>query len=287
MTELQKTLASVERLEGLVLDLVDSVTSVWQDETVLVCFSFEPPLRKEPQALDHDWVVLDPLETKMTEEETEEAPCGRTQREREISRDFLQAQRWIRDLSPTIARMRTKCLARIELNEMKERLRGLKSVSLQEQDVLQAAVSELYTNGGQGTEDLQLLRQQALELERSATYGSKTVEQVLDLVVRFDAAQALFDTDVVPALDTSAAAAEEVREVEQRAASRMEAEFAAEQQLRDARRPAAELLAESERRLHSKRQAAEASQLLQEHSKPWAAEVPRACAESTGRSCFS
>merc|ERR1712062_3999 len=79
--------------------------------------------------------------------------------------------------------------------------------------------------------------------DRASTYGIKTVEKVLDLMARFDAARAVFDTDVFPRLGAAVAAAT-VDNAERNATEKRDAEAAAEEEKRRADEKAQQLVAE-------------------------------------------
>mmetsp|Transcript_21935 Transcript_21935/g.39769 ORF Transcript_21935/g.39769 Transcript_21935/m.39769 type:complete len:276 (-) Transcript_21935:28-855(-) len=237
MTEFRRAVASVEVVEQLVSDLASSVSPQG--------FPFYPRARSEVAITDDDWIVVgsrSAVEVRVSEEQREK---------------FAEVETRLVDLDPIIERMRKRCRARADLETAKAELRELlPEASGDPTGAARACVDA----GGEGSEIVQSLLNRVAELEAAATYGAKMVEQVLDLLARFDAVRALFNTDVIPRLGAAVAAAAANDAAWRATVERQEEKAAAEEVRRaqeEAWRPVAELLAESERRLQEQREAQE------------------------------
>lgn len=179
------------------------------------------------------------------------APTG------EVRSMFTEVQRQLAELAPTADKMRRKCEARAELEAVKAQLRT--RLPSAPEDVLKAA-QEAVDSGSEGADALRPLLDRALELDGLATYGSKMVEKVLELLGRLDAARARFDAEIIPHLAEAVRDADAVDAARLEAAEREAADAAAAEARRaeeEARRPVVGLVAESERRMRELREAEE------------------------------
>lgn len=237
-TDFRRAQASVEAIEQLVADLVTSESHEG--------FLFYPRLRSEAVALEDDWVVIG----SRSAIEVRISPQQRTK--------FAEVETRFTELEPLVDRLRRRCIAREDFEAVKDLLRqrleaagvrtspeGSNHDSLQ---LLEDAKSFVESRCV-GYEEVQTLLAKMMELEASATYGTKMVEQVLDLIARHDAAYALYNTDVVPRLGAAVIAASANEKLRRMATERQlsaEAEEEAQRQQMEAWRPVAALLAASE-----------------------------------------
>lgn len=175
----------------------------------------------------------------------------------EVRAKFVGTQTQLKELEATMAKMRRKCEARVDLDVVKAQLCELLPGT--HEDLLKTA-QDVVDSGGENSKTLEPLLVKAHELDGIATYGAKMVEKVLELLARFDAAQRCFDTEVTPHLAVAVANADEAAAEHQIAAQREAAAIAAaaaQKAEEDRRRPINSLLAESEQKLQAQRQAEE------------------------------
>mmetsp|Transcript_119197 Transcript_119197/g.237642 ORF Transcript_119197/g.237642 Transcript_119197/m.237642 type:complete len:289 (-) Transcript_119197:53-919(-) len=282
MTEFRRMLAAVEDVEVLVKKLAARATSNVSDAD-FIGFLFDPPPRQVPSATGDDWIVVG----------------SRSAFEGQVSEEqrglFEEAELRFNELAPLAAKMRRRHQAREELEVVKAQLQQwlpresiLNStekdsdgtlITAEEGTLVAIQSSKDTTNR---SPDLQRLLDRAHELDGLAIYGAKTSENVADLLARYEAARALFDTDVVPRLAAAVAAAA-ADEAERRVEA--ETEAATEQARRnreEALRPVIDLLAASEARIRLRQQEAEA---LQNRHQPELAQTCAAAARATVPSC--
>merc|ERR1740129_103787 len=262
MTEFQRAAAVVDTLEILVTGLSDGCITRLPSESKTggmlepaddlvrdAFFVFDPQPRQEISSTGDDWVVVG----KMSAFDCQVSDASRTQ--------FVRTRQLLEELAPVMERMRRRCRVRAELEVVRSQL----SECLPEAHAnAVAAVQDLVSSGGLEAQALEPLLTKALELERAATYGAKMAGQASELIARFDAAYALYNTDVVPRLAAAVAAAE-ADDAEQRAAA-IQAEAALvdikrQQAQEEERQLLARLLEASEQglqrsRLHSEEQSA-------------------------------
>jgi len=251
-TEFRRAQASVEALEKLVGDLVTSESPEG--------FPFNPRPRAEVADVDDEWVFVgsrSAIEVRISTHQRAQ---------------FMEVERQFTDLEPVMQRLQRRCRARADLEAAQELLRQrLKSAGASSSSQTGVVdMRQLFADAqafveirGQGHEEVQALLAKTIELEASATYGAKMVEQVLDLLAHHDAARALFNTDVVPRLGAAVAAAAANDEVWRVAAERQltaEAEEEARRAQTEAWRPIAALLAASEQRQQDLRDAHDLSE---------------------------
>jgi len=244
-TEFQRMLAAVEDVECLVQKLAALSTSNVTDAE-FIGFLFDPPPRPVPSATGGDWMVVG----------SRSAFDGQVSEEQRGL--FEEAELRFNELAPRAAKMRRRHQAREELELVKAQLQQWLPIDMAEESMLVAIQSSTDTTNK--SPELQRLLDRAHELDGQAIYGAKTSEKVADLLARFDAARALFDTDVVPRLAAAVAAA-----AADEAERRVEAESAAarEQACRsreEALRPVIELLAASEAGIRLRQQEVETLQ---------------------------
>lgn len=199
----------------------------------------------------------------------------------ETRSQFLDAQKQLGELRPTVDKMRRKCDARAELEEVKLRLRELLPGT--GDDVLKVAQEKLAPcqaaafaeleevkvcgcascAGGDVPPTLAAIVSRADELDSLATYGAKMVEKILELLVRFDAVSARFDAEVLPrfsdAVASGTAAAEARRADAEREAA--VAEEAEKKRLEEEyRRTVVDIMAQNEQKAQAQRDAQEAEE---------------------------
>eukprot|EP00927_Polykrikos_kofoidii_P066177 TRINITY_DN61824_c0_g1_i1.p1 TRINITY_DN61824_c0_g1~~TRINITY_DN61824_c0_g1_i1.p1 ORF type:complete len:270 (+),score=50.05 TRINITY_DN61824_c0_g1_i1:142-951(+) len=223
MTLLQKTRLTVEILERLLADVVALLprpSASARSDGSGGLFEFVPPLR----------TVTHEVHTKFTE--------------------ILQR---FGEMEDSVHRLRKKCSARVELDAVLSQLRNC--IPGSPDDVVTVA-RELIESGGQHADIAAPLLERALKLESEVTYGVKMNAHALELFERFDAAQVLFNKEIVPRVSMAVKAAEaELEEMRNH-----EAELAKEEATRrsiEAMRPLQELVEASERllRVHREREA--------------------------------
>lgn len=190
---------------------------------------------------------------------------------------FLEAQKQLSELDPTVVKMRRKCEARAELEAVKaqllEQLPGTPTDAIKSaQELLEPPRpdedTEMKDAGEESSktvvavpetvkQEIRRLLDHALELDGIATYGAKMVEKVLDLLKRFDAANSQFSAEVLPRFAVAVADAGADAEAKRAAAEREAAELAAEEARRaeeEHRRTVAALMEESEKKLQQQRE---------------------------------
>jgi len=235
-TEFRRAQAAVETTEKLVTDL-----------GVVECpegFRFYPRPRAEVAIVDEDdWVVVGSLSST-------EVPISMEQ-----CANFAEAEMRFAELEPVVEHLRRRCRVRADFEGTKYLLRqhldadGLGSSNCCEHDTKQlfADSQAFLQRRGPGHEAVRALLTKAMKLEAaSATYGTKMVEQVLDLLTRHDASRALFNTDIVPRLGASVAASVAHDEMHRRVLERRLTAEAEEKARHEAWRPVAALMAASE-----------------------------------------
>jgi hypothetical protein len=237
-TDFRRAQASVERVEQLVTDLLNTKCPAG--------FPFYPRPRAEVATVEDDWVVVG----SRSAIEVRISPEQRTK--------FQEVEKQFSELEPLIERLRRRCIARSDFEASKELLRwhleaarGSSSSNATDSRQLFAESQALIDEQGDGHEEVKVLLAKTIELEASATYGTKMVEQVLDLLARHDAAHGLFNTDVAPSLGAAVATEAASDEVWQRVSERRltaEAEEEARRCQAEAWRPILALLAASEQR---------------------------------------
>eukprot|EP00929_Paragymnodinium_shiwhaense_P059850 TRINITY_DN29943_c0_g1_i2.p1 TRINITY_DN29943_c0_g1~~TRINITY_DN29943_c0_g1_i2.p1 ORF type:complete len:338 (-),score=123.45 TRINITY_DN29943_c0_g1_i2:396-1409(-) len=291
-TEYKRALASVEALEALVADLaavaaafssapaVASSRTRFADTLAIAAsqdveleeacrtFAFSPPPRKEPNVADGGWLLIDErIDILDCYDQCEAVLCE------EWRQQFWEVVRLLRELEPSAAKMRKKCQARAELEVLRAQLSEILGGNIAaEVDPLQVARS-LVEAGSQDADALQPLIDRLRELDSTVIYGSKMNEQVLDLLARFFAAQALFNTDVLPNLGAAVAAADEEarrKREEEEAVAKAEAERLA---ALEAQRPVLELLEATARAMQEQQLREQAAREAAEHTAALVAEA--------------
>lgn len=273
MTEFQRALAAVEAIEGLVAKLAGSLRSrggisvpgdAGSTDLGVACL-FDPPSRREPSSTGDDWLVVGQMSAF-------EAQVSEEQRAQ-----FAETARLLEDLAPTAERMRRRCMARADLEAIKAQLRERVPKALA--DPVEAAQA-MVASRESGFEVVAPLLEKVSELERAATYGARMAEQVTDLLTRFDAARALYDTDVLPRLSVAVAAAAADDAERRRAAigaAEAEAEAERKRSQEKARRAVEELVAASEARLRQARCEDEERRRAAQAAAAAALRAPRRC----------
>lgn len=174
---------------------------------------------------------------------------------KEIRSKFNEVQRQLEELGPIADKMKRKCQARADLEVVKAQLReGFPGTS---DDVMKFA-QEMVDSGRELAPELKTLMDQALELEGLATYGSKMVERVLDLLGKLTVARDRFDNVVVPRLGAAVSNADASDQLRQVAAEREAAAAAAAEVQRaaeEARKPLIGLMTVNEQRLRQLQEA--------------------------------
>lgn len=170
---------------------------------------------------------------------------------------FAELQRHLAELAPTEEKMRRRCQARAELEELKAQLR--ERLPGAPEDSVKAA-QDIVDSGSEGADSLRPLLDKALELEGIASYGAKMVEKVLELLGNLDVARARLQAEVVPHLAAAVASAN-AEDAARLAALEREADAAAAAEAQRAeeerRQSVRALAAESAHKLQEQRQAEE------------------------------
>jgi hypothetical protein len=264
-TEFHRVQASVVAVEQMVMDLVNSPG--FEGHAFCPC----PRPRAEVAFDEDDWIVV--------------GSRSAVEASAEQRAEFLEVERRFTELEPMIERLSRRCKARDDFESTKDMLlRSLEAAggrcSSQSSEYstrqLFADSQAFVETRGKGHDDIRSLLEKTVELEASATYGTKMVEQVLDLLARHDAIRALFNTDVVPRLGSLVAAAAANEEMWQVARERRlvaEAEEEARRCQADELRPVLALLAASEQRQQEECEAKEllewqCAQTLEERLRP-------------------
>lgn len=238
MSELKQAIAQVEVIEHLLARLLDSLQGNCHVEVETRRSDFE----EIPGGTD--WVFVD------------EVLLLRDQGFEEQRKMFVEVQTYLRDFKKVEEKMRRKCQACKELEAIKSQLR--RYVPAGSKDVLTTAQSMVMSGECDG--EVKQLLNRATCLHRSLTYGEKTFEEVFNLLARFDAVQAIFDTDVVPLVGESVAAAEASEHKHRSICQRREAALLEEESQRaqrEAVKPLRKLLQENEERLQMQHDASE------------------------------
>jgi len=249
-TEFQKTTAAVNSLENLIIYLSHHATP---EEPAYVegcrVFAFNPRPRSELQVDDDEWLFVG----------ASGAP-GNCMSDENVFK-FTEAQGILLDLEPIVQKMRRKCTARKELEDIKEQLRGL--LPDVEGDILQAVQVAISSGGRPNHEVLRDLLQKAQQLDSTALYGTSTAEKVGLLLERHDIAKHQFEQELMRRLGPAvrAARAEEARrrftkEQEEAAISQAQAQQAHE----ESQRPVAQLLEASKQKLREQEEILEVSE---------------------------
>lgn len=243
MTEFRRALASVEAIEQLVEDLAKNESPEG--------FPFCPRPRPDFATVDDDWIVVGTYGATITVDQ-------RTK--------FAEIETRINELEPVIERMRKRCQIRLDLESAKSSLKNhlengsYMKAHIDPEDSITEIATTIVEHELEGHAEIHALLIRIRTLETSVTYGTKMVEQVLDLLARLDAARALFNTDVVPRLGSFVAMAAANEEV-WRTVEEMQVARAAEEEARRAKaeawRPVATLLAASEQRRQAEQEAKE------------------------------
>jgi len=276
MTEFRRAAASVDTLEVLVAALrAGSKTDVLlPTSSTLGCraeldhtfFLFDPPSRQDVSSADDDWVVVGTT-NDLTSQVSDE-----------LRAQFADTERLFEELAPVMERMRHRCCARAELEVIRAQL-GEVLLEAALGDHVLAAAEDFISLAGSDKEISAALFTRALELERVATYGAKMAHQASELIVRFDIAQALYNTDVVPLIAAAVAAAEEEKAAQRAAVAHAEAaraELERKQAEEQDRRLLVQLLAASEQGLERYRLQEEALQAQRQEAASWSV-LPQRC----------
>lgn len=238
MSELKQAIAQVEVIEHLLARLLDSLQGTCHVEVETRRSDFE----ENPGGTG--WVFVD------------EVLLLRDQGFEEQRKMFVEVQNYMRDFKKVEEKMRRKCEACKELEAIKAQLRHY--VPAGSKDILTTAQSMVMSGECDG--EVKQLMNRATCLHRYLTYGERTFEEVFNLLARFDAVQAIFDTDVVPLVGESVAAAEASEHKHRSICQRREAalvEEESQQAQQEALEPLMELLRTSEERLQMQHDASQ------------------------------
>jgi len=285
MTEFQRAVVVVETLEALVSNLCAgsapngsrAAAGAWELPTAVdySFFVFDPPSRQEVASTCDDWVVVGTMS------------AFESQVSDELRSQFAEATKLFEELTPVMERMRRRFCARAELEVVRAQL----CESLPEAGGNGVAAAEdVGSSGSKEARILASLLTRAMELERIATYGSKMADQASELIARFDAAHALYNTDVVPRIAAAVVAAEADAAEQQQAvlhAEALRAEVEGRQAREKEQRLLAELLEASERGLEQARLQAEMEARRREAAAWCAVPRPRAAMAAPCARAFS
>mmetsp|Transcript_62225 Transcript_62225/g.135910 ORF Transcript_62225/g.135910 Transcript_62225/m.135910 type:complete len:425 (+) Transcript_62225:94-1368(+) len=149
----------------------------------------------------------------------------------EAQTKYQECQKTMEDISPVAEKMQKKVEARLQLQELQEKLSALLPNSPDPETATKVAQETLdASGGGEAKAELAALLSQAHSLEGQATYGKNMMAKVTDLLGRLQTARTTLGVELAPKLGDASAAAAAAAEAQRLEEARIAAEKAAEEE---------------------------------------------------------